>query len=196
LHFVRQLTDFGDSAVVLPLALLVFILLLAGRERRLAIAWLLSVGGCGLVMLVLKLAFTACGHPLTPFRIFSPSGHTAMSTAVYLSAALLIGATEGPLARMLILAASMWLVAAIGVSRVILDRHNLAEVLIGLAVGLAAVAVFYAVLRRRPNPTISIRWLVGGGFTLAMAMHGTRLMIEPAVHSVAGAFRLTLPWCR
>jgi hypothetical protein len=39
-------------------------------------------------------------------------------------------------------------------------------------------------------------WLGLGGLAVIVALHGTRLMIEPAVHSVAGTFRLALPWCR
>jgi hypothetical protein len=77
------ITDCGDSAVTLPLALLVLIFLVVARQRHLGCAWLLTIGGCAVVIGMLKLAFGACGADFAGGHIVSPSGHTAMSTAVY-----------------------------------------------------------------------------------------------------------------
>jgi membrane-associated phospholipid phosphatase len=190
------LTDYGDAAVTLPLALLTFVVLLVVREWRLALGWALAIGACGLTMLALKLAFTACGEPLTPLDIVSPSGHTAMSAAIYLSLALLLGAALRPRAGRVLVAAAAVLVVGIALSRIALNRHNAAEVAIGLGVGLVATGAFHAVLRRQKRPDVPAKWLGLGAIVIVIAMHGTRLMIEPALHSIAGAFRLVLPWCR
>ena len=53
----------------------------------------IAIGGCAAAIGVLKLVFGACSHRLTMLQIHSPSGHTAMSTAIYGSLALLIGAS-------------------------------------------------------------------------------------------------------
>ncbi|MBV8776996.1 MAG: hypothetical protein JO258_07350, partial [Alphaproteobacteria bacterium] len=80
-------TDCGDSAVTLPLALLTLIYLAAIAGRRAALCWLLAVGAAAIAIGLLKLAFGACG-PMAGV-IVSPSGHTAMSTAIYGSFAVL-----------------------------------------------------------------------------------------------------------
>jgi membrane-associated phospholipid phosphatase len=189
-------TDCGDSAVTLPLALLVLLFLAVARERRLALLWLLAVAGCGAVIGVLKIVFGACTSRLGFLEIVSPSGHTAMSTAIYVSLALLIGTALSAGRRPLVWLVAALLVAAIAVSRIVLHFHDAPEVVVGLAVGLGAAGFFAVRLRREPAPCLPIPWLALGGLAVVVVMHGTRWMIEPAVHDLAWNFRLVLPWCR
>jgi undecaprenyl-diphosphatase len=186
-------TDCGDAAVTLPLALLVFIFLVAARERLFALYWLLMVAGCGAAIGVLKLIFGACGGRL---EVISPSGHTAMSTAIYGSLALLVAVSLPARWRPLALAAVALLIAAIAISRVVLRFHDLPEVVLGLVVGIGAVAGFYVAMRRGAVPVLPVVWLMLGGLVVVAVMHGTRLNIEPGVRGLAGALRLSLPWCR
>ncbi|HXO02670.1 MAG TPA: hypothetical protein VN900_11475, partial [Stellaceae bacterium] len=95
-------TDFGDSAVTVPLALLTLIFMISAGQRRLAFGWVLAIGGCAIAIGALKLVFGACGPWLTTAAIVSPSGHTAMSTAVYGSLALLVAARLSPHHRVLL----------------------------------------------------------------------------------------------
>ena len=97
-------TDCGDAAVTLPLALLVLVFLIVVRERPLALYWLLMVLGCGAAIGALKLLFGACTSRLGFLGIVSPSGHTAMSTAIYGSLALLIGGSLPRPGRLAVLA--------------------------------------------------------------------------------------------
>jgi membrane-associated phospholipid phosphatase len=188
-------TDCGDAAVTLPVAALTLVFLLAARERLLALYWLLTVTGCAAAIGALKLIFGACAIGLEALDVVSPSGHTAMSTAIYGSLALLIGASLRK-GRGLMLAAAAAMIAAIAVSRVILHFHDLAEVLMGLVVGLVAAACFRWAMRRTAPPVLPVVWLALGALAIVVVMHGTRWMIEPGVHSLAGAFRLVVPWCR
>jgi membrane-associated phospholipid phosphatase len=190
------ITDFGDSAVTAPLALLVMIFLFTAGERRLALAWMLALGGCAVVIAVLKLGFGACGHQLTFVHIESPSGHTAMSTAVYGSLALLIGARLPRGQGRAVLIAAMIAVIGIAVSRVVLHEHSRSEIVVGFAVGMGAVAVFRAALRRHAAPALPLGWLLLCGGILVAGLHGTRWMIEPVLHRLASDFRLELPFCR
>jgi membrane-associated phospholipid phosphatase len=190
------ITDFGDSAVTLPLALLVLIFLFAAGSRRLALAWMLAIGSCGAVIGALKILFGACGHELTFVHLTSPSGHTAMSTAVYGSLALLIGARLPLGQRRTILAATAIVIVGIAVSRVALHDHSRSEIALGFAVGVGAAALFRAALRRYAAPALPLGWLLIGGGVLVAVMHGTRWLIEPAVHRLALDFRLDLPFCR
>jgi membrane-associated phospholipid phosphatase len=192
----EHITDCGDAAVTLPLAALVLVFLLIARERRIALRWLLTVVGCAAVMGALKLVFGACISRLGGLDIVSPSGHTAMSTAIYGSLALLIGSALPPGRRQALLAAAAIFVLAIAVSRVVLRMHDTPEIIVGFVVGLAAAAWFRAGLRRVAAPLLPISWLVLGGLAVVVVMHGTRLDIEPQLRQVAGVFRLELPWCR
>lgn len=189
-------TDFGDSAVTVPLALLTLVFLAAGRQSRVAFDWVLAIGGCAVAIGVLKLVFGACGSRESITAIVSPSGHTAISTAVYGSLAVLIGARLRPARRHVLYIAAAVAIVIIGVSRIALDDHTPAEVVLGLVVGASAVALFRARLADRQVPSLPLAWLLLCGGGLVALMHGTRWMIEPAVHRLAWDFRLALPWCR
>ena len=188
-------TDFGDSAVTVPLALLVLVSLVARGQRRLACGWGLAVGGCAATMGALKLLFGACGGMLAS-NIVSPSGHTAMSAGVYGALALLVGVGQPSWRRKALYLIVAACIAAIGWSRVVLHDHTPAEVAIGLAVGSAAVLLFRAMLGQQDAPVLPLKWLAVCGAALVVVMHGTRWMVEPAVHRLAWDFRLILPWCR
>ena len=83
MQFWSFVTDLGDSAVTLPLAMLVLgWFALAKRDWQAVRAWGAGVAACGLATVALKLAFQSCGH-LWLDRVTSPSGHTAMSAMVY-----------------------------------------------------------------------------------------------------------------
>jgi len=190
------ITDFGDSAVTVPLALLVLAFLVAGGHSRVALGWVWAIGGCALIIGGLKLIFGACGHDLAFVDITSPSGHTAMSTAVYGSLALLIGARLPPGQRRTILVAAALAIIGIAVSRVAVHDHSRSEVAVGFVVGVAAVVAFRGVLQRHMAPALPLGWILLSGGILVAVMHGTRWMIEPAVHRLAWDFRLDLPFCR
>jgi membrane-associated phospholipid phosphatase len=189
-------TDFGDSAVTAPLALLTLVFLVIGGSSRVARDWAWSVGGCAVAIGALKLAFAACGARNSLAGICSPSGHTAMSTAVYGSLALLIGARLAPARRSLLYGAAAIAIVVIGLSRVALDNHTPAEVVLGFVVGAAAITPFRAGLAGHPAPALPLGWLLLCAGGLIALMHGTRWIVEPAVHRLAWDFRVVLPWCR
>jgi membrane-associated phospholipid phosphatase len=190
------ITDCGDSAVTLPLALLVLIFLFVARQPRLGYVRIVTIGGATVAISVLKLAFGACGADLFDGLIVSPSGHTAMSTAVYGSLALLAG-TRLPLGRRYaVYAAAATGIVGIALSRVVLHEHNLPEIVIGWVVGVSAVAFCAAALGRQEAPRLPLCWLLLCGVILVAVLHGNRWEIEPVVHRLAGIFRLGLPFCR
>ena len=165
-------TDSGDSAVTVPLALLTLAFLIAGRHPRIAFGWTLAIGGCALAIGVLKLAFGACGERIPLGHIVSPSGHTAMSTAIYGSLALLVGAGLQPSRRIAVCAVAAVAITGIALSRLVLHEHNLPEIVLGGVVGVGAVAFFGAALRRETSPAIQVKWLLLCGAVLIAAMHG------------------------
>ena len=68
MHYLRFLTDFGDQAVILPLAATVALIFLISGWRRGALAWTVAVSATLGVVLLLKLAFLACGHLISDLR--------------------------------------------------------------------------------------------------------------------------------
>jgi membrane-associated phospholipid phosphatase len=189
------ITDFGDSAVTVPLALLTLVFLVAAGQQRPAFGWLLTVGGCAVAIAMLKLAFGACGPRLPIATITSPSGHTAMSAAVYGSLALLIGANLPPPGRIALNIGAWLAIATIALSRVVLHEHTPAEILVGLIVGGAAIAISRAIVGPEKPVALPLGWLILAGIAVIAIMHGTRWAIEPRLHRLALDFRLALPWC-
>lgn len=189
-------TDCGDSAVTVPLALLTAGFLVAARRRRIAAFWLAAVAGCAVAIGALKLIFGACGERIPLGHIVSPSGHTAMSTAIYGSLALLVAAGLPPGRRAAVYAVAAAAIVGIALSRVVLHDHNLPEIALGWLVGAVALGFFATGLRREAAPSLPLAWLLPCGAALVVTLHGTRWMIEPTIHRLAWDIHLVLPWCR
>ena len=119
-----------------------------------------------------------------------------MSTAVYGSLALLVGARLPSRWHPPVMVATAVAILGIAVSRFTLHDHSPAEIMVGLVVGAGAVWVFHRRLRDHEAPGLPLTWLLLCGAGIVAVMHGTRWMIEPTVHRLAWDFRLDLPWCR
>jgi membrane-associated phospholipid phosphatase len=183
---VTFLTDFADQAVLLPLAFVVAGCLgLCGWWRG-AGAWLLGIGGTLVLMLVLKVAFLACG----PDEILrSPSGHTA-------AAAVVCGGLMVVLAgrRRWALPAAVLAALLIGASRLILGAHTPLEVLIGAAAGIGG-AIMIAALA---GPMAEFRRNRVGmaALLVVLVLHGIRMPAEAHIRGFAERVALFLPACQ
>ncbi len=191
-HFV---TDFGDTAVTVPLAGLMVGFLLAARRPRLAIGWGLAILGGASAVAVLKLVLSACDHPLNGFGLSSPSGHTAMSISVYGGFAAVIATTLTRPARAAVIAGTAALIIAIALSRILLNYHSTIEVAVGLAVGIAALAIIVAIVARHPPQRLSLGWLAAGALVVCALFHGTHWPAEQAINRLAGWLDFVRPWC-
>ncbi len=193
--FWNFVTDFGDSAVTLPLAALTLAFLFFSGWSRAGIAFAITLAGCGIAIGLVKLALESCGRSLLHTEITNPSGHAAMSTAVYGSLALLFGGSVPAERRWLLAAGAATLIGGIAVSRVVLDNHSLAEVAAGLLIGAAALAFFYRVLKAQPAMAFGGQWLAFAAVILTAAMHGARWPIEDVVRSIVHLIRHSVPRC-
>ena len=188
------ITDLGDTAVTVPLALLMLCFLAAARRRRLAIGWAVAILGCAGVIAGLKLVLNACGNPIAGIGLASPSGHAAMGAVVYGGFAAVIGANLAGPARTAVIVGAAALIIAMPLSRIVLHVHTPIEVVVGLAVGLAALAIIVSVaaIRRERLPVL---WLAAAAILVAMLFHGERWPAEQAIHHFAGWFNMLRPWC-
>lgn len=178
---LQWLTDFGDQAVVLPVACAVAIFLAASRWWHGVRVWLLAMVAVLATMLVLKLMFGACGWEAPLARINSPSGHTA-------SAAVLYGGLGALLVRRLDVAGTGLLALALailfGTTRVLLDDHTISEVVVGGAVGIAGTVMLRRLMGPPPERLRRSGLLVVVLVT-AWAVHGRHLPAEQKIHAFA-----------
>lgn len=164
-------TDFGDTAVTLPLALLVAACLILLRQPRMAIRWSLAIGGCGLTVALLKLVLRSCA-------LVSPSGHAAMSVVVYGSLTLLIARSKSSGVKFLTVAAVTLLVAAIAFSRLALAAHSLGEITLGMLIGATWLGGFWRMQRRQAPFDLRLPWLMAACALAIAILHGMNWPIE------------------
>ena len=189
MSLAQWLTDLADGAVLLPLAALVTAALALQGRRRLAAVWALSVGGTLGLMLLLKLAIAGCGAWLGPLGLRSPSGHTASAAVVYGGLIAMLAGLRGWDAALPGLAVA----AAIAATRIVLQVHSLADVMLGAGVGVGGSVVLAQLAARcevRGVPGTARRRRLGtaglllGGVVLAVALHGDHLHVEDRIRAL------------
>ena len=181
---MKFLTDFGDSAVLLPLSAVILIWLIAMRPFIAALAWAAALVTLGAVLGGLKILFFACPPAA---NIISPSGHTGFSMVVYGGLAVIVAAQMlSRWLRVTVILAAVTLVIGIARSRVALEMHTAPETMIGFAVGGYARA---GTNRRRLLP------LLIGVFATVAIFHGSQLNPENNIHAVSGWLGLQRLFC-
>ncbi|QYF93841.1 phosphatase PAP2 family protein [Massilia sp. PAMC28688] len=154
---------FGVTHLNHPVGLMVMsALFVAYLRRRGAHDWMaavvLAVPGGMLLNVLLKYTFQRArpgfDEPLVQLATYSfPSGHTSGATLFYgVLAAYLVMQWRGAAARALVLLGAAVMVALVAYSRVYLGAHYLSDVLAGVAVGCAWLAICItgiSTLRRR-----------------------------------------------
>lgn len=152
---VDGVTNLGDSAILLPMSAGVFLWLLVFCSRQAAGAWALAMLAAVVPIAILKFALQTC-DPLSRLRLVTPSGHAAFGTVVYGGLALL-AARQRPGWSVPAVAAAALVVAGICATRLMIGVHSEGEVLVGLAVGAAALLVLRDRIRRLPPFAIDFR---------------------------------------
>jgi membrane-associated phospholipid phosphatase len=192
-HDIQELTSLGNSVVTLPIAGAILIWLALWLGRRVALAWLVALVLCGAVTAVLKIYFHAC--PVPGIDLTSPSGHTSLSVFVYGGLFLVTGARRrgGPRAALWLLGTAF--VLAIAVSRLLLAAHSRIEVVIGIVIGGAALALFWGTFhhaRAAAMPVWPI-WIVA--LVPIVLLHTHNLPTESLLTRLALYLRGTVDFC-
>jgi membrane-associated phospholipid phosphatase len=178
---LTAVTDFGDLAVLLPIAAIILLWLAAMRQFGAALRWSVAAVFCAGGIAILKIFFYAC-PPLAELR--SPSGHAGFSTLVYGAVTLIMATEVKGWRRMLIYAAGAAFVSAIALSRVLLRAHSPLEAVFGLGIGFMALAIFaQAYLTRRPAE-ISLRPFAVSLALLLVLLHGQQLHAEELLQAI------------
>ena len=169
--------------MVLPLAVAVFVLLVALGWRRGAVSWALSVGGVLAVMLVFKLVVFACGWRAPWTGLSSPSGHTAASAVGYGGVLSLVAAPSAASTVFAALAGG-FVALVFGLTRLALHVHTVSDVLCGALVGVAGAVLMRRLAGMRPNRPLGSRLMVAV-CAVAVLFHGRRLEAESRLRWLA-----------
>jgi len=177
-----------------PIAVLLLGFLIAAGQFRLAIGWTLVIIGCAGAVATLKLSLAVCGYPLAESDLRSPSGHTAMSIAVYGGMTTVISGTVNRSAHAVLIAAITTLTIGVALSRTIIGYHTPVEVVVGIVIGLAALlAIIIAVVVHYRPENLSAPCLIAACLFLIALFYSTALASRTG-HSTAGSVvRYTAP---
>lgn len=188
-------TDFGDTAVTLPLAAVTIAFLFFSGWPRAALTFALVLAGCGAAIGLVKLVLQSCGRPLLHIDVANPSGHAAISAMVYGALAVLFSRNILDRYRWLPILAAAALVSAIALSRVVLDSHSPVEVAIGLSIGVMGAVAFWYLLPVLPAGPFRGLWLAAIALIVVGAMHGSRWPIEAVIRGIVHFIRHSVPSC-
>lgn len=153
-------TGLGNNAVVVGVTVAGLAWLLWRRQRAAALHWLAAIAVPALLFVVLKYGF-AIPRPLSVPGLADsyayPSGHTVMATALYGFLAVMLARDIKVHWRAPLYTVAGMLIILIGFSRLYLGVHWLSDVLGGLTLGLAWVALIGIAYRRHyaSDPTAS-----------------------------------------
>ncbi|MGA8610122.1 MAG: phosphatase PAP2 family protein [Xanthobacteraceae bacterium] len=180
--WLKELTGFGNLAVLMPLATVMLLWLLLAHSHRVALWWAFAVVFCAGLTAVLKVFFYGC--PPAP-DLHSPSGHTSFSTLVYGAVTLATASQSRGVPRLIAIGVGAGFILAIAASRLLLHAHSAPEVVLGLAVGIVALALFAQPYRRCYKPTIWLSPLFVACGGLLLAFHGRELDTERLFQEIA-----------
>lgn len=151
-------TDLGSPVAVDVVTAVAIVVLLVLRRWRAAVVVAVARLGELVTETLLKIAVHRARPDLLPHLVSAggasfPSGHTAGSAAVYGTVVIVLGARlAAPVRRRLLVAAGVW-VALVAASRVLLGVHFPTDVLGGVAVGVAWIAVALLAVPARSGRT-------------------------------------------
>jgi undecaprenyl-diphosphatase len=146
LNAIAMLTHVGDSIVVVPVSIVVFIALLVRRHWQLAVAWAVTLVGTATINHALKAWFQRArplhDHGFIVENSYSfPSGHASSSMVFYGMLAYILLVLCPPRLHRPIVVAAVAMITLVGISRILLQVHYFSDVMAGYATGLAWVTL-------------------------------------------------------
>jgi undecaprenyl-diphosphatase len=153
-------TEIGDGWVLYGFTVLLSLWLLARRRWRAALHWLITVACVGLLTEALKLYTAVERPPLLDTANMSyafPSAHASLSVAVFGFLAVIVARELRSNWHWVPYSMAVFMVVAIGFSRLYLGVHWLSDVLAGWSLGVAWVALMGIAYRHHPAPAVATK---------------------------------------
>jgi membrane-associated phospholipid phosphatase len=193
--YLLYITDLGNVVVVGALAATVAVYLIMAGSHRPALALVVTFALAAVLIAVAKLICMTC-HVTTFYpTLRSPSGHVAMTTAVYGMTASIVAARMKRWQGVLLWIVAIFLILLIAASRVLLGFHSPLEALAGLAIGGASYAVArWSVLRHAPVQ-FDGRALAVTAVAVILLFHGVPVPTEHMIQWLAMHIRPHVTVC-
>ncbi|MGI4850222.1 MAG: phosphatase PAP2 family protein [Janthinobacterium lividum] len=188
------ITQFGSVTLLIPLAILLAGALWHYEGRRAAMTFMVPMTGCMSAMLLLKLYFISCGTGQA-YGITSPSGHTASSTFVLGSVAVVVATHVRRYKAWMVLGLSTALILAIAISRVLLGAHTVEEVVAGFAVGVVTLLLFVVPYMRTVRRPIRLKVMAGAFLAVAALAYGVPSSAEQYIKMMSQHLRTETGEC-
>ncbi len=189
-------TDIGDSAVIAGITLAGMIYLLQSRCYRSATALAASFVGTGLLIGCAKLLFLGCNGHLADYDIHSPSGHTALSVAVFGTCTLLVSQKQARWRCYALGIVFLLFVTAIAMTRVMLGCHTVAEVVLGGLIGAVTLLSVYVFLKRsRDVPEYDRTVFAVLMISIMAALYSVHFPAENYIRLIAHYMKMHMPVC-
>lgn len=183
--FWPLLTDFGDSAVLAPAALLIAAWLAAGQAWRGALGWCLLFG-LGLLLTVFsKIAFIGWGIGVRAIDFTGVSGHTMLATSIYGTGLWLAMPRSQSGLRAMGMVVGLLAGGFVGLSRLALGAHSPAEVVAGFVIGALVCLGFVASSRDIARPGVPRLMLVAAWVVVIAGLYGDKAPSENLIAQVA-----------
>lgn len=142
------ISRFGETSLLLPCALLLYLWLRHGGEPRAARLWFACFTGAATVTLLSKLAFMGWGIGMRSLDFTGLSGHSMMASATL---PVLLHRFAPPQRAWLAALCGLAAALLIGYSRLMLQVHSPSEVAGGLLTGMSASIAFLSLSARTPR---------------------------------------------
>jgi membrane-associated phospholipid phosphatase len=182
-RFLIIMTQFGNPAFLVPLAMALMGALLWQHQRAAAVWFSAAVAADIMLTVVSKLLFYADGGN-QELNILSPSGHASLAVTFYGCAAIILASKRHLLQRVVIIGGAVLVVVFISISRIALQMHTPEEVFFGTLVGGLCVAGFAAGAKRldklRLHLPVPVLFVAAIG-TASLWVIGHRFNVEPLI---------------
>jgi membrane-associated phospholipid phosphatase len=189
-------TDVGDTACLLAITLSGSVYLFCRSSGRAAMFLIITLLITATLTSLVKLAFLGCHNYFHHPEIHSPSGHAAMSTAVFWAYAILMRSQLEAQRRLLPLLLLTLLITLIAVSRVRLGMHTYEEVIVGVIIGIIGLFIsYFFVLRKRTFAPFDAYALALWAVVPGLVVHGAHLPIEDLIHILAAHLKSHIALC-
>jgi undecaprenyl-diphosphatase len=167
-----RITLLGEPLMMIPVAIVVIVWLWFSCSRRMALWWgaLLALGGA--ILIAQKLLYYVGGVSLASIRLYTVSGHSVAASYIYGSLIAIIARNWPRGLRYVGWAAVALMVLAIGVSRVAVAGHRIAEAVTGLALGILLLAWFLRFVWRSGAPRYPVWTLAAPCFAVMALTYG------------------------
>lgn len=160
-----SVTFLGDSTLLLPSAVLLFVVALFSSRRQVAWQWALAFGVTGAIVCSSKLAFMGWGIGFRQLDFTGFSGHTALSSCFWPVFLWFVCSRVAPGLRHLAALGGYAVAAVVGASRLMIHVHSPAEVIAGFVLGCTASGAFLLWQRRA-----SLAMLSGAGLAAVLVV--------------------------